>query len=112
MAEKRLFCPEEKIREAAEQFGTPFHLYDERGIRRQARELLAAFAWAPGFREHYAVKALPNPYILEILREEGLGADCSSYAELLMAEAVGMRGAEICFTSNNKIGRASCRERV
>lgn len=101
MAEKRLFCPEEKIREAAEQFGTPFHLYDERGIRRQARELLAAFAWAPGFREHYAVKALPNPYILEILREEGLGADCSSYAELLMAEAVGMRGAEICFTSNN-----------
>lgn len=101
MAEKRLFCPEEKIREAAREFGTPFHLYDERGMRRQARELQRAFAWAPGFREHYAVKALPNPYILEILRDEGLGADCSSYAELLLAEAVGMRGAEICFTSNN-----------
>lgn len=101
MAEKRLFCPEEKIREAAAQFGTPFHLYDERGIRRQARELMQAFAWAPGFREHYAVKALPNPHILEILRGEGLGADCSSYAELLLTEAVGMRGAEICFTSNN-----------
>ena len=101
MAEKKLFCTEEKIREAAAQFGTPFHLYDEQGIRRQVRELAAAFAWAPGFREHYAVKALPNPYILEIMKSEGQGADCSSYAELLLAEAVGMRGAEICFTSNN-----------
>lgn len=101
MAQKRLFCSEEVIAAAAERFGTPFHLYDEQGIRRQARELQAAFAWAPGFREHYAVKALPNPHILAIMRDEGLGADCSSYAELLLAEAVGMRGAEICFTSNN-----------
>ncbi|MBQ2888519.1 MAG: diaminopimelate decarboxylase [Firmicutes bacterium] len=101
MAEKKLFCTEEKIYEAAAQFGTPFHLYDEQGIRRQVRELAEAFAWAPGFREHYAVKALPNPYILEIMKSEGQGADCSSYAELLLAEAVGMRGAEICFTSNN-----------
>lgn len=100
MAEKRLFCPEETIIAAAERFGTPFHLYDERGIRRQVRELQAAFNWAPAFREHYAVKALPNPYILEIMRDEGAGADCSSYAELLLAEAVGMRGPEICFTSN------------
>lgn len=101
MAEKKLFCTEEKIYEAAAQFGTPFHLYDEQGIRRQVRELAEAFSWAPGFREHYAVKALPNPYILEIFKSEGQGADCSSYAELLLAEAVGMRGAEICFTSNN-----------
>ncbi len=101
MAEKKLFCTEEKIYEAAAQFGTPFHLYDEQGIRRQVRELAEAFSWAPGFREHYAVKALPNPYILEIMKSEGQGADCSSYAELLLAEAVGMRGAEICFTSNN-----------
>lgn len=101
MAEKKLFCEEAEIIAAAEQFGTPFHLYDERGIRRQVRELKAAFAWAPAFREHYAVKALPNPHILAIMKDEGIGADCSSYAELLLAEAVGMRGAEICFTSNN-----------
>lgn len=101
MAKKQLFCSEEKILAAARQFGTPFHLYDEAGIRRQVRELKAAFAWAPNFREHYAVKALPNPHILAIMKEEGIGADCSSYAELLLAEAVGMNGGEICFTSNN-----------
>lgn len=101
MAEKKLFCAEEEIVAAAEKFGTPFHLYDEQGIRRQVSELLAAFSWAPFFREHYAVKALPNPHILAIMKDEGIGADCSSYAELLLAEAVGMRGAEICFTSNN-----------
>ncbi len=101
MAEKHLFCPEEEIIAAAQQFATPFHLYDERGIRRQVQQLKAAFAWAPQFREHYAVKALPNPHILAIMKDEGIGADCSSYAELLLAEAVGMRGAEICFTSNN-----------
>lgn len=101
MAEKKLFCGEDEIRAAAERFGTPFHLYDEQGIRRQVRELTAAFAWAPKFREHYAVKALPNPHILAIMKDEGIGADCSSYAELLLAEAVGMRGEEICFTSNN-----------
>jgi diaminopimelate decarboxylase len=89
------------IRAVANEYGTPFHLYDEAGIRRQVRELLDAFAWAPSFREHYAVKALPNPYIMEIMKSEGCGADCSSLAELLISEAVGMRGAEICFTSNN-----------
>ena len=101
MAEKKLFCSEEKIIGIAERFGTPFHLYDEAGMRAMARRLQAAFAWAPGFREHYAVKALPNPHILELLHDEGLGADCSSMAELLLAEAVGMRGEEICFTSND-----------
>ncbi len=101
MSEKKLFCSEEMIRAVANEYGTPFHLYDEAGIRRQVRELLDAFAWAPSFREHYAVKALPNPYIMEIMKSEGCGADCSSLAELLISEAVGMRGAEICFTSNN-----------
>jgi diaminopimelate decarboxylase len=101
MSEKKLFCSEEMIRAVADEYGTPFHLYDEAGIRRQIRELLDAFAWAPSFREHYAVKALPNPYIMEIMKSEGCGADCSSLAELLISEAVGMRGAEICFTSNN-----------
>ena len=101
MAEKKLFCSEAKLEEIAAAFGTPFHLYDEAGIRRMARQLRSAFAWCPSFREHYAVKALPNPYILEIMREEGLGADCSSLAELLLAEAAGMRGPEICFTSND-----------
>lgn len=104
MAEKKLFCAEEKIAEITERYGTPFHLYDEAGMRAMARRLQAAFAWAPAFREHYAVKALPNPYILEVLHDEGLGADCSSLAELLLAEAVGMRGEEICFTSNDTPG--------
>ncbi len=101
MAEKQLFCTEAKIQEIAAAYGTPFHLYDEAGIRSMAQRLQAAFAWAPAFREHYAVKALPNPHILAIMQEEGLGADCSSLAELLLAEATGMHGAEICFTSNN-----------
>lgn len=101
MAEKKLPCSEEKLREIVAQYGTPFHIYDEKGIRENARALNAAFAWAPKFREHYAVKALPNPYIMEIMKEEGCGADCSSYAELLISEAAGMQGEEICFTSND-----------
>ena len=101
MVAKNLPCSEEKLREIAEQYGTPFHIYDEKGIRENARALNAAFAWAPAFREHYAVKALPNPYILEIMRSEGCGADCSSYPELLLSEAAGMEGEAICFTSND-----------
>lgn len=101
MVEKKLPCSEEQLREIAREYGTPFHIYDERGIRENARALNAAFAWAPGFREHFAVKALPNPYILEIMKEEGCGSDCSSYPELLISEAVGMKGEEICFTSND-----------
>jgi len=80
---------------------TPFYLYDERGIRDSARRLNAAFAWCPEFREYFAVKATPNPHILSILQQEGLGADCSSYPELLLAERVGLSGEDIMFTSNN-----------
>jgi diaminopimelate decarboxylase len=80
---------------------TPFYIYDERGIRENARRLKTAFAWCPGFKEHFAVKALPNPYILKILKEEGFGADCSSMPELDLADRVGITGDDIMFTSNN-----------
>lgn len=79
---------------------TPFHVYDEAAIRENVRNINAAFAWNKGFKEYFAVKALPNPTILKILKEEGCGADCSSYTELLLAEAVGFRGEEIMFSSN------------
>ena len=80
---------------------TPFHLYDEQGLREQARRLNAAFAWCPGFQEYFAVKATPNPTILAILSEEGCGADCSSLAELVLVQRVGLTGSDIMFTSNN-----------
>lgn len=101
MSSKQLPIAEQTIRELAERFPTPFYLYDERGIRENARRLNSAFSWCPGFREYFAVKAAPNPYLMQVLREEGVGADCSSLAELLLAEAVGLRGDEIMFTSNN-----------
>ncbi len=91
------------VRRIAEQYPTPFYLYDERGIRETVRTLHAAFAWCPGFKEYFAVKALPNPYILQILQQEGLGADCSSVAELVLSERVGIRGEDIMFTSNNTL---------
>jgi len=85
---------------AAERFPTPFHLYDEKGLRERARRLNAAFAWCPDFREYFAVKALPNPVILRILKEEGCGVDCSSATELMLAEACGFRGEEIILSAN------------
>ncbi len=80
---------------------TPFHLYDERGIRENARRLKAAFSWNPGFREYFAVKACPNPFLMALLREEGFGMDCSSLSELLLSERVGVTGEGIMFTSND-----------
>ncbi len=85
----------------AASYPTPFYLYDEAGIRRAVRELQAAFAWAPAFREYFAVKALPNPHVLSILAAEGCGLDCSSLAELTLAERIGLHGEQIMFTSNN-----------
>ncbi|MEX1095471.1 MAG: diaminopimelate decarboxylase [Planctomycetales bacterium] len=90
-----------RIREIAREFPTPFHIYDERGIRENARRLNAAFAWNPGFREYFAVKATPNPHLLKILAEEGFGGDCSSLAELVLCERVGIAGEAIMFTSND-----------
>lgn len=103
MACKDLSLPftREQIEAMEQNHPTPFHLYDESGIRANARRLKAAFAWNPGFREYFAVKACPNPYILKILRSEGFGADCSSLPELALAERVGMVGEEIMFTSND-----------
>lgn len=92
------------IERLTETYPTPFHIYDESGIREHARRFYAAFTWVPspaGFRNFYAVKALPNPHILGILREEGMGFDCSSYTELVLVEKLGVRGEEIMFTSND-----------
>ncbi|MFQ5733954.1 MAG: diaminopimelate decarboxylase [Planctomycetaceae bacterium] len=101
MPGKPLPFDEARIREIIAEYPTPFHIYDERGIRDNARRLLAAFRWSDRFREYFAVKATPNPHILRILHEEGCGTDCSSLAELLLAERVGIRGEEIMFSSND-----------
>jgi len=101
MADKRLPCTREKLEEIARAHPTPFHIYDEKAIRENARALKQAFAWADGFREFYAVKACPNPHILTIMKEEGFGADCSSMAELVLAERLGITGEHIMFTSND-----------
>ncbi len=92
--------PEQVAADAAEQFPTPFYLYDEAAIRENARRLHRAFQWCD-FKEFFAVKATPNPYILQALAEEGCGADCSSLAELILCERLGIRGEEIIFTSND-----------
>ncbi|HIR64387.1 MAG TPA: diaminopimelate decarboxylase [Candidatus Faecousia faecigallinarum] len=94
------FITLEKAKEIAQEIPTPYHIYDEAGIRKNARALKAAFAWNPGFKEYFAVKATPNPYILQILRQEGCGCDCATYTELLLAEAVGCTGKDIMFSSN------------
>lgn len=98
---KTLPFDEAKIREIAAVYPTPFHIYDERGIRENARRLNAAFAWSDNFQEFYAVKAAPNPHLLMIMKQEGFGADCSSIAELTLCERVGITGENIMFTSNN-----------
>jgi diaminopimelate decarboxylase len=101
MVEKRLPFTKEQLQQIIEKHPTPFHIYDEAAIRANVRNLLKAFSWAPDFKEYFAVKATPNPYILKILREEGCGADCSSLAELILADKAGVRGEEIMFSSND-----------
>ena len=92
----------EFIESLTEIYPTPFYLYDEEAIRRNAKKFLDAFSWVPGgFTNHFAVKALPNPSIIEILAEEGMGTDCSSLPELMISKAVGLKGEEIVFTSND-----------
>ena len=95
---ERLFPVIEQI---AEHYGTPFHIYDETGIRETGENLKQVFSGIEGFREYYAVKALPNPRILALMHEMGFGFDCSSPAELVMSRQVGARGEDIMFTSNN-----------
>lgn len=98
--EKKPFVTKEQIEEIVKTYPTPFHIYDEKGIRENARRLKKAFSWNKGFKEYFAVKATPNPYLMQILREEGCGVDCSSLTELMLSDAVGFTGSEIMFSSN------------
>lgn len=100
MPKKVPFVTKEQLDQIVEQYPTPFHLYDEKGIRKTARDLYKAFSWNKGFKEYFAVKATPNPTILKILREEGCGTDCSSLTELMMSDRCGFTGPEIMFSSN------------
>lgn len=97
---KETFITREQIEKIADKYPTPFHIYDEKGIRENAGKIRQAFGWNPGYREYFAVKANANPFLLKILKEEGFGADCSSMAELLLANELGFRGEEIMFSSN------------
>ena len=97
---KTPFVTKEKLEEIIKTYPTPFHIYDEKGIRDNAIALKKAFSWNPGFKEYFAVKATPNPYIINILKEVGCGCDCSSYTELMLSEAIGVTGENIMFSSN------------
>lgn len=101
MAVKDLPFSKEQLESIIENHPTPFHIYDEKAIRENARYFKKAFSWNEGFKEYYAIKAAPNPYLMKILREEGFGIDCSSIAELELAKRVGMSGDEIMLTSND-----------
>lgn len=99
--EKKPFVTKEQVEEIVKKYPTPFHIYDEKGIRENARKVKEAFAWNPGFREYFAVKATPNPFLINILREYGCGTDCSSKTELMLSKAIGCKGKEIMFSSND-----------
>jgi len=101
MTAKVLPFSNEQIKKIVEKYPTPFHLYDEHGIKSNIDRLLKAFSWNAGFKEYFAVKAAPNPFLMKILKEKGIGADCSSLPELLLAEKCGITGENIMFTSNN-----------
>ena len=101
MSTKRPFVTKEQLEAIVRQYPTPFHLYDKKGIRENARKLRRAFAWNPGFKEYFAVKATPTPAILKILHEEGCGTDCSSLTELMLADRCGFHDDEIMFSSND-----------
>ncbi len=97
---KTPFVTLEKVQDIVKKYPTPFHLYDEKGIRENARKLNKAFSWNKGYKEYFAVKATPNPFLLKILQEEGCGVDCSSLTELMMSDACGFSGSDIMFSSN------------
>lgn len=99
--EKKPFVTKEQIDEIVKSYPTPFHIYDEKGIRENAKRVKEAFSWNPGFREYFAVKATPNPFLINILREYGCGVDCSSMTELMLSNAIGCKGEEIMFSSND-----------
>ena len=97
---KKTFVTKSQLEKIVKKYPTPFHLYDEKGIRENCRKLYKAFSWNKGFREYFAVKATPTPRILQILKEEGCGVDCASEVELMLADKCGFRGEEIMFSSN------------
>ena len=101
MSSLPLNLTKDQLTAIADKIQTPFHIYDEKRIRENARAMNEAFKWIPGFKNYFAVKACPNPDIIKILKEEGFGADCSSLPELLMAESVGITGEDVMFTSND-----------
>lgn len=98
---KRTFVTKDQLVDIANRYPTPFHLYDEAGIRANMEAVREAFSWNPGFREYFAVKANPNPALISILREYGCGCDCSSSTELMIARALNVPGPEIMFSSND-----------
>lgn len=98
---KKPFVTKEMIEEIAKTYPTPFHIYDEKGIRENVKALREAFTWNPGYKEYFAVKATPNPFLINILREYGCGCDCSSYTELMLSDALGITGEDIMFSSND-----------
>ena len=98
---KEPFVTKEQLEEIVKEYPTPFHLYDEKGLRRNMKALKEAFAWNKGYKEYFAVKATPNPFLINILKEYGCGCDCSSYTELMLSEAIGVTGEDIMFSSND-----------
>ena len=98
---KKPFVTYEQIKEIVKKYPTPFHLYDEKGIRENARKLYEAFSWNKGYKEYFAVKATPNPFLINILREYSCGCDCSSMTELMLSDAIGVKGHDIMFSSND-----------
>ena len=98
---KKPFVTNQQIQELVKEFPTPFHLYDEKGIRENVKKLKEAFSWNKGYKEYFAVKATPNPFLINILREYGCGCDCSSMTELMLSEAIGATGHDIMFSSND-----------
>ncbi len=97
---KTPFVTQEQLKEIVKKYPTPFHLYDEKGIRENAKAVKEAFSWNPGFKEYFAVKATPNPYLMQILNEYGCGMDCSSMTELMLSQGIGITGEQIMFSSN------------
>ena len=97
---KKPFVTKEQLDEITAKFPTPYHLYDEKGIRDNAKAVKEAFAWNKGYREYFAVKACPNPTLIQIMKEYGCGCDCSSMTELMLSKAMGCKGADIMFSSN------------
>ena len=99
--DKRPFVTKEKVEKITKIYPTPFHLYDEKGIRENVKALKEAFSWNKGYKEYFAVKATPNPFLIDILKEYGCGCDCSSMTELMMSKAIGCKEGDIMFSSND-----------